>query len=75
MAQSGKMTAISIYNDHHVQALLNKFLNGEITTLEPIYSAQTGYHYPVVESILGNSSKVEPFLSKLSRLQFSRHFL
>jgi transcription elongation factor Elf1 len=65
MAQSGKMTAISIYNDHHVQALLNKFLNGEITTLEPIYSAQTGYHYPVVESILGNSSKVESFLSKL----------
>jgi hypothetical protein len=45
--------------------LLSKFLSGELETLEPVYDPKTGYHYPVVEAIVGEASQVEPFLSKL----------
>ncbi len=47
--------------------LLNKFLSGEIKTLEPVYDQQTGYHYPTVEAIVGDAAQAEAFLNKLSR--------
>jgi uncharacterized protein YbaR (Trm112 family) len=65
MADKGKKPVTSIYSDFNAQALLSKFVSGELAVLEPIYSAQIGYHYPVVESILGNPDEVEFFLSKL----------
>ncbi len=65
MAERGKKPVTSIYSDFNVHALLSKFVSGELTTLEPVYSAQVGYHYPVVEDILGNSANVESFLNKL----------
>jgi hypothetical protein len=54
------------YRDRKVQMLLSKFLSGEIKTLEPVYSSEGGYRYPVVENIVGDASQIEPFLSKLS---------
>jgi hypothetical protein len=66
MAESEKKTASSIYSDVNVHALLSKFINGQITVLEPTFSAQKGYHYPIVESVIDDPARVEPFLHKLA---------
>jgi hypothetical protein len=47
------------------QALVSKFLSGEIEALKPVYDSQSGYHYPEVEAIVSDSSMVTPFLEKL----------
>ncbi len=65
MAQSGKNLSMSIYADSNVHTLLSKFVQGKLTTLEPVYSVSIGYRYPVVEEILGDPSRVKPFLTKL----------
>jgi hypothetical protein len=65
MQQSGKKETLELYRDHTVQMLLNKFLSGEIKTLEPVYDSEVGYRYPVVETLVGDASQVEPFLNKL----------
>ncbi|MEM2099138.1 MAG: hypothetical protein QXU99_05290 [Candidatus Bathyarchaeia archaeon] len=54
-----------LHRDSNIQAFLNKFLSGEIKTLEPAYDHQLGYRYPAVEAIVGSASKVAPFLNKL----------
>ena len=53
------------YTENDKQVLLSKFLSGEIQTLEPTFDCKEGYRYPLVEAILGDSAKVELFLSKL----------
>jgi ssDNA-binding Zn-finger/Zn-ribbon topoisomerase 1 len=53
--------------DLDIQEILNKFLSGEIKTLDPVYDQQTGYRYPAVEAIVGNGAQVEAFLNKLHR--------
>ena len=65
MQKAGKKETLELYRDRNVQVLLSKFLNGELETLEPVYDLKTGYRYPVVETIVGEASQVEPFLSKL----------
>jgi hypothetical protein len=65
MQQSGKKETLELYRDRNVQMLLSKFLSGEIKTLEPVYASEVGYRYPVVETIVGDASQVEPFLNKL----------
>jgi hypothetical protein len=65
MQKAGKKETLELYRDRNVQVLLSKFLSGELETLEPVYDPKTGYHYPVVEAIVGEASQVEPFLSKL----------
>jgi transcription elongation factor Elf1 len=64
MAEKEKKPVASIYSDFNVQAFLSKFVNGELTVLEPTYSPHLGYHYPIVESILGDGDS-EAFLNKL----------
>jgi hypothetical protein len=44
---------------------LGKFLSGEVTDLEPVYDPKLGYHYPAVETIVGDASSAEQFLNKL----------
>jgi hypothetical protein len=66
MQKTNKKETLELYRDHSTQMLLSKFLSGEIKALEPVYDQQTGYRYPVVEAIVGDASKVEPFLNKLS---------
>jgi hypothetical protein len=65
----GKMQAEKekreLYRDRKVQMLLSKFLSGEIETLEPAYSPDVGYSYPLVENIVGDASQAEAFLNKL----------
>lgn len=65
MQKAGKKETLELYRDRNVQMLLSKFLSGELETLKPVYDPKTGYHYPVVEAIVGEASQVEPFLSKL----------
>jgi hypothetical protein len=65
MQKEEKKEALALYRDRNVQTLLNKFLNGEIKMLEPVFNAQTGYRYPMVEKIVGDASQAEAFLNKL----------
>ncbi len=48
-----------------VQVLVNKILSGELQKIEPVYDSQIGYHYPILESIIGDSSQVPLILKRL----------
>ncbi len=65
MQTPDKKETPEVFQDHSTQILLNKFFSEEIETLEPTYNPETGYHYPQVEAILGDPSKVDAFLNKL----------
>lgn len=65
MLKSNETTSVEVYKDRATQILLSKFLNNEIIELEPIYDPKFGYRYPAVETITGDSSKVEELLDKL----------
>ena len=64
MLKTEKAERLVLYKDRNTQAFLSKFLNGEISELEPVYDPKVGYRYPIVEAIVGESS-VETFLNKL----------
>jgi hypothetical protein len=57
---------MEFYNDRNVQALLGKFLGGEVSRLEPVFDPKVGYRYPLVETIVGDAVKAEAFLNRLS---------
>jgi uncharacterized protein YbaR (Trm112 family) len=63
---SGKTGRMELYKQRNTQALLGKFLSGEINELKPTYDAKLGYRYPTVESIVGDAANSEIFLKKLS---------
>jgi len=67
MQKANPKEPLELYRDSDTQVLLSKFLSGEIKTLEPVYDQQSGYRYPTVEGIVGDTSQVVPFLNKLSR--------
>jgi hypothetical protein len=56
---------MELYKQRDTQLLLSKFLNGEVTELEPTYDARLGYRYATVEAIVGNAGNTESFLKKL----------
>jgi hypothetical protein len=66
MQKANPKESLGLYKDSDTQVLLSKFIGGEIKTLEPVYDRQTGYHYPIIEAIVGDAAQVEPFLNKLS---------
>jgi len=66
MQKAEKKEKQEVFEDSASQALISKFLSGEIKVLKPTYDSQVGYHYPEVEAIVGEASLVEPFLKKLS---------
>jgi hypothetical protein len=65
MLKMGKAERIELYKNPDTQTLLGKFLSGEASELEPTYDPRLGYHYPTVEKIVGDCSKVEALLNKL----------
>jgi len=65
MQKSDESERTEIYKDRNTQIFLGKFLSGEINELEPVYDPNLGYRYPMVETIVGDVAKVEPFLNKL----------
>jgi hypothetical protein len=67
MQKANTKESLGLYKDSDTQALLSKFLSGEIKTLEPVYDQQTGYRYPTVEAVVGDAAQVETFLDKLCR--------
>lgn len=62
---SGKSERTELYKERNTQALLNKFLSGEITDLHPVCDAKLGYRYPIVEALIGTAADSEGFLRKL----------
>lgn len=66
MSRASKVERTELYKDHLVQVFVSKFLSGEIEIMEPVFDSEAGYRYPLVEAILGDSSKVEAFLADLS---------
>jgi hypothetical protein len=64
--KADEVERFELYKDRNTQVFLSKFLSGEISELEPIYDPKLGYHYPVVEAIVGDSASVEALLTKLS---------
>lgn len=65
MNTSGKTGRMELYKQRNTQALLGKFLSGEINELQPAYDAKLGYRYPTVEAIVGDAANAEIFLKKL----------
>lgn len=66
MSKPFKTERAELYKDHLVQVFLSKFLSGEIAKLEPVFDPNHGYKYPIIETILGDSAKVEDLLDKLT---------
>ncbi|NLE05906.1 MAG: hypothetical protein GX638_14060 [Crenarchaeota archaeon] len=55
-----------ILSDNNTYVLLSKFVSGEVDFLEPVFESKVGFHYPLVESIIGDASHVESYLNKLA---------
>lgn len=64
MLKTAKAERIELYKDRDIQVLIGKFLTGEITRIEPVYTLKLGYHYPQIEAIVGEPSKAQAFLEK-----------
>jgi len=56
---------MELYKERSTQALLSRFLSGEISELQPVYDFKLGYRYPMVEAIVGSASSTEALLKKL----------
>jgi len=65
MSEVSKLKRAEFYREHRTQLLLSKFISGELSRLEPTYDSKCGYHYPLVEAILGSAEKVDEFLEEL----------
>ena len=64
MLETNKMKRAELYRDHNTQVFLSKFLSGEISELKPAYDPKICYRYPIVETIIGDST-AEDFLNRL----------
>lgn len=65
MLKTGKAERIELYKDRNTQVFLSKFLSGEISELVPVFDPKLGYHYPIVETIVGDHSRAKKLLNKL----------
>ncbi|MDH5459457.1 MAG: hypothetical protein OEW71_00265 [Candidatus Bathyarchaeota archaeon] len=64
MPKTNKITRAELYKDRNTQVFLSKFLSEEISELKPVYDPKLGYHYPIVEAIIGDTLDAEDFLDK-----------
>jgi len=65
MLKASKTERAEAFRDHRSQLILSKFLSGELTKLDPVYDSTYGYRYPIIESIIGDSSATDEFLTHL----------
>lgn len=65
MPKIDKIKRAELYKNRNTQVFLSRFLSGEISELKPVYDPKLGYHYPIVESIIGDTLDAEDFLNKL----------
>jgi len=68
MAKASKTERTEAFRDQRAQMVLSKFLSGELTKLDPVYDPTYGYRYPVIETIIGDPSVTEEFLTHLYEL-------
>jgi transcription elongation factor Elf1 len=65
MPKASKKELLKLYKDHKVQLLISKFVSDELGVLNPIYDPEQGFRYPVIDEIVGNSSRTEKFLQEM----------
>jgi len=65
MPKASKKELLKLYKDHKVQLLISKFVSDELGTLNPIYDPKQGFRYPVIDEIVGDSSRTEKFLQEM----------
>jgi hypothetical protein len=65
MPKVSKKELQSLYKDHKVQLLISKFSSGEIEALNPVFDPNQGVGYPIVDEVIGDSTRTEDFLEKL----------
>jgi len=65
MLKTDKTARLELYKERSTQIFLSKFLNSEISELVPVFDSKLGYHYPLVEAIVGDASSAEEFLNRL----------
>lgn len=65
MLKTDKVERLELYKESNTQVLLSKFLNGEISELQPVYDTKLGYRYPTVEVIVGGASSADFLLNRL----------
>jgi len=63
------------YKNRHSQLILNKFLSGEVTRLDPVFDPKYGYRYPIAEAIIGDPEETEKHLNKLYEINVLRREL
>jgi len=68
MSKISNTERADLYKDHLVQVFLSKFLSGEIARLDPLLDPSQGYEYPLIDAILGDHTKADDFLAKLTRV-------
>jgi len=64
-----------VYKNHRSQLILNKFLSGEVTRLDPVYDPKYGYRYPIVEAIMGDPVETKEHLNKLYEINILKREL
>jgi len=67
-SQASQAERAEVYKNHRSQLVLNKFLSGEITRLDPVYDPRYGYRYPIVEAVIGDPAETEQYLNKLHEI-------
>jgi len=65
MTTTSQAERAEAYKNRHSQLILNKFLSGEVTRLDPVYDPKHGYRYPIAEAIIGDPEETEKHLNKL----------
>lgn len=54
-----------ILKDSRVQHILGRFLNGQISKINPTLDEELGFKYPEIENLLDSLDEVKPFLESL----------
>ena len=57
MPKTSKKELLRLIKDHKVQLLISKFVSGELGKLNPVYDPKRGFVYPLVDEIVGKSSR------------------
>ncbi|MBT8171758.1 hypothetical protein KJN74_02665 [Candidatus Bathyarchaeota archaeon] len=65
MPKTSKKKLFSLYKDPKVQLLISKFVSDELDVLNPTFDPNSGFSYPIIDEIVGDSSSAVEFLEKL----------
>jgi transcription elongation factor Elf1 len=66
MPKTSKKELLDLFKDNKVRLLIDKFASEELGTLNPKFDPVKGFSYPLIDEIVGDPSKTEKFLQKMS---------